>query len=710
MSVHDDTDNEFVNDFVDDPVTLISRLDMSNPLHLRLTDFTALIVVSIKLKGTKNYQVWSCAMLLALEGKNKISFIDGSCRRSNNDEVLGRQAKHVWEELKETYDKVDGSITFGLHHKIHTLRQNGSSIADYYHRLNALWKQFDFMIELPRCTCHAADDFKKHNQLMKLISAYATISSEESYIVAFGSSVGSSKRNQASAFVSNMPNRNNFQRSQNINNGPRPNNVNNNRQNRGAIQHMTYTDKELDNVLDISHLKIKVGHPNGTEDYIYKIGNLRLSNGLTLYDVMVIPEYCVTLISDLNLKNVLGIGEQCEGLYYYNDKGSEVGKNNSTNVFQDINHINFFDIEYLEIPNDDERVANDLNKGKSDSSSSSVSGSNVNTVDFSRCDSGMMLEPKSYFEASKYSHWTDAMNQEIDALLRTGTWELVDLPEGRKVIGCKWIYKIKFRSSGEIDRYKVDLLIKVLAKGYELNYEEAFSPRGQNGTGSVFIVCLAVSMSWHVFQLDVNNSFLYGDLEEVVFIKPPERYFSSDNKSKSDYSLYTKYDKGVFLALLVYVDDIIITGLGIHITKTSEQNTLSKSSTEAKYRALASVTSEVIWILKILKDLQIENLLPVSLHCDSNSAIKISYIITKGLDTIQHLELVKNLFSLVRSSLLKMDIEESLRTVAAKFAKFYVDVANRTITNLIIDPHMELAVVCSLFTVYVLLIDTQIEI
>ncbi|GKF83516.1 hypothetical protein Tco_0245172 [Tanacetum coccineum] len=113
----------------------------------------------------------------------------------------------------------------------------------------------------------------------------------------------------------------------------------------GANQHMTYTDKELDNVLDISHLKIKVGHPNGTEAFISKIGNLKLSNGLTLYDVMVIPEYCVTLISvhklakenkvivafdenrcyflnqDLNLKNILGIGDQCEGLYYYNDQG-----------------------------------------------------------------------------------------------------------------------------------------------------------------------------------------------------------------------------------------------------------------------------------------------------------------------------------------------------------------------------------------------------
>ncbi|GKC90362.1 hypothetical protein Tco_1151011, partial [Tanacetum coccineum] len=112
----------------------------------------------------------------------------------------------------------------------------------------------------------------------------------------------------------------------------------------GANQHMTYTDKDLDNVLYISYFKIKVGHPNGTEAFISKIGNLRLSNGLTLYDVMVIPEYCVTLSSvhkmvkkntifvvfdeskcyfvnqDLNLKNVLGTSDQCEGLYYYNDQ------------------------------------------------------------------------------------------------------------------------------------------------------------------------------------------------------------------------------------------------------------------------------------------------------------------------------------------------------------------------------------------------------
>ncbi|GKD80792.1 ribonuclease H-like domain-containing protein [Tanacetum coccineum] len=96
MSVHNaDRNSEHVDDYINDPVTLISRMDISDPLHLHPNDSTALTVVLIKIKGTKNYQVWYCAMLLTLEWKNKTGFIDGSCKRSNIDEVLGRQWDRV---------------------------------------------------------------------------------------------------------------------------------------------------------------------------------------------------------------------------------------------------------------------------------------------------------------------------------------------------------------------------------------------------------------------------------------------------------------------------------------------------------------------------------------------------------------------------------------------------------------------------------------
>ncbi|GJX29856.1 hypothetical protein Tco_0237935 [Tanacetum coccineum] len=282
--------------------------------------------------------------------------------------------------------------------------QNGSFIADYCHKLNALWKPFDAMIEWPKCVCNASEGFKKHNQLMKLTqflmglddsymqirstilsrevlpdvkSAYATISSEDSHRVDAGSIAG-------------------------------------------ANQRMTYNDKELDNILDISHLKIKVGHPNGTKAFISKIENLKLSNGLILYDVFVIPEYCVTLISvhklakenknvvafdekkcdflnqDLSLRSVMGTGSQCEGLGHPTYSVLNVLKkslqidNNEKNLCCDVCQRAKQTREPFplsaHIPNDDERVdpkLNSDNKSQSDSSSFSESGRNCFTANLS---------------------------------------------------------------------------------------------------------------------------------------------------------------------------------------------------------------------------------------------------------------------------------------------------------------------------------------
>ncbi|XP_071712215.1 uncharacterized protein [Rutidosis leptorrhynchoides] len=149
-------------------VTLVNKLDFGDPLYLHASDTTGTALVSIKLKGIENYSVWSRAMLLALNTKNKKGFIDGSYelylgQKFSNSSVT------VWQELKETYDKIDGSITFNLHKHINSLTQGGFSVSEYYHKLNTLWKQYDALIKLPACVCATNADFVNHTNVMKLM-------------------------------------------------------------------------------------------------------------------------------------------------------------------------------------------------------------------------------------------------------------------------------------------------------------------------------------------------------------------------------------------------------------------------------------------------------------------------------------------------------------------------------------------------------------
>ncbi|KAM0071314.1 putative retrotransposon gag domain, retrotransposon Copia-like protein [Helianthus debilis subsp. tardiflorus] len=178
--------------------TLISKLDIGDPLYLHPSDSSTLTIVSIKLKGTENYPVWSNAMRLALEAKNKFGFIDGKCVKPKDDQVLANQwdrcnsvvitwllnsiseelflgqmfsklASEVWTDLKESFDKVDGSIVYDLDKRINGISQNGSTVAEYYNRLTTMWKQFDAMVHLPSCSFQAAKDYNDFSTLIKLM-------------------------------------------------------------------------------------------------------------------------------------------------------------------------------------------------------------------------------------------------------------------------------------------------------------------------------------------------------------------------------------------------------------------------------------------------------------------------------------------------------------------------------------------------------------
>ncbi|RVX17384.1 Retrovirus-related Pol polyprotein from transposon RE2 [Vitis vinifera] len=201
-------------------------------------------------------------------------------------------------------------------------------------------------------------------------------------------------------------------------------------------------------------------------------------------------------------------------------------------------------------------------------------------------------EPQTYREASTDPLWQIAMKEELDALTKNHTWDLVTLPPGQSVVGCKWIYKIKTRSDGSVERYKARLVAKGFTQEYEIDYEETFAPVARISSVRA-LLAVAAARKWDLFQMDVKNAFLNGDLSEEVYMQPPPGLSVESNKvchlRRALYGLkqaprawfakfsstifrlgYTAspYDSALFLRrtdkctilLLLYVDDMIITG------------------------------------------------------------------------------------------------------------------------------------------------------
>ena len=122
-----------------------------------------------------------------------------------------------------------------------------------------------------------------------------------------------------------------------------------------------------------------------------------------------------------------------------------------------------------------------------------------------------LQEPQTFHEASSNPLWQQAMKEELDALHKNGTWDLVDLPFRKSSIGCKWVYKIKTRSDGTIDCYKARLISKGFTQEYGIDYEETFASVARLSSVRTLIVVYA-ACKWPLLQMDVKNVFLNGEL------------------------------------------------------------------------------------------------------------------------------------------------------------------------------------------------------
>ena len=113
------------------------------------------------------------------------------------------------------------------------------------------------------------------------------------------------------------------------------------------------------------------------------------------------------------------------------------------------------------------------------------------------------------------------MQDEITALENNDTWCIVSPPTDKVAIGCKWVFEIKYKASGEVERYKARLVTKGYSQQEGLDFTETFSPVAKMVTVRS-VIALAASCEWYIFQMDVHNAFLQGDLPEEVYMHIPD--------------------------------------------------------------------------------------------------------------------------------------------------------------------------------------------
>jgi len=220
-------------------------------------------------------------------------------------------------------------------------------------------------------------------------------------------------------------------------------------------------------------------------------------------------------------------------------------------------------------------------------------------------------DPVYFHTAVQDPKWCHAMNLELQALEHNHTWDITSLPPGKKAIGCRWIYRTKFKSDGSVDKFKARLVAQGYSQQFGIDYDETFAPVAKMTTVRTVLAVAAVK-HWHVSQLDVSNAFLHGELQEEIYMalplgythygckitpsdsvpggvhKPttgekvckllkalyglkqaPRQWFTKltsslkaygFQQSRADYTLFTKLcATGDFLTVLIYVDDMILT-------------------------------------------------------------------------------------------------------------------------------------------------------
>ncbi|CAI7858045.1 unnamed protein product, partial [Closterium sp. NIES-54] len=213
--------------------------------------------------------------------------------------------------------------------------------------------------------------------------------------------------------------------------------------------------------------------------------------------------------------------------------------------------------------------------------------------EIAHCYWAAVPEPKTLAEALSgpdAEKWKQSVKEEYDSLLENETWELCELPLGKKAISSKLIFRHKYGPDGELTHYKSRLVAKGFQQTKGKDFDEIFAPVGK-GTTLRVMLGMAANCGWRIKQMDITTAFLNGIILEELYMLQPEGLDDGSGrvcrlkkaiyglkqaprawyhkleetllaggfkKSECDHSLFLLQEKEQFLMLLVYVDDILL--------------------------------------------------------------------------------------------------------------------------------------------------------
>ena len=128
--------------------------------------------------------------------------------------------------------------------------------------------------------------------------------------------------------------------------------------------------------------------------------------------------------------------------------------------------------------------------------------------------------PRNYEEAMEIDEWRDSVGDEIGAMIKNETWFECELPKGKKAVTSMLLFTIKYLANGKPERKKTRLVARGYTQVYGEDYLETFAPVAKLHTIRI-ILSIAVNLEWDLWQMDVKNAFLQGELEDEVYMRPP---------------------------------------------------------------------------------------------------------------------------------------------------------------------------------------------